>query len=221
MKHFKFVSAFAAAAVFLQMGPFAAPGQAAISGIQPHTFRTILTVKDTDVRLTEQPVAFIGKTPDSLIATVFVDPSRQFQTIVGFGGAFTEAAAITWRKMSLANQQAIINAYFDSSNGHGYTLCRTTINSGDFSETNHAYDEVAGDTQLKHFSIKRANLQNVKIMAWDHNRDDMDEYANVIYSDPFASRYIWGTAISLPQCQRHVTFYEQFPAILKPAICNG
>jgi glucosylceramidase len=271
---------------------------------QPATFRTILTVKDATARLTEQPALAIGRVAENSIATVFVDPARQFQTIEGFGGAFTEAAAVTWRKMSPTSQQAIINAYFDSATGHGYTLCRTHINSCDFSESNYAYDEVAGDTNLNHFSIERdqkallpmikaalatsktpfklfaapwsppawmktngemnhggklkpeyrqawadyfvrylqeykkqgvnlwglstqnepeavsgwdnclytpaeqrdfirdylgptlqrAHLQNIKVMAWDHNRDDLVEYADVIYSDPVASRYIWGTA---------------------------
>ena len=39
--------------------------------------------------------------------------------------------------------------------GHGYTLCRTHINSCDFSLGNYAYAEVPGDTELKHFSIER------------------------------------------------------------------
>ena len=43
-------------------------------------------------------------------------------------------------------------------------------------------------------TLKRSHLQNVNLMVWDHNRDDMVEYADVIYSDPVASSYIWGTA---------------------------
>jgi hypothetical protein len=79
---------------------------AMFSGALFGTFRTILTAKDTGARLTEQSVTAIGKMADSSIATVFIDPAHQFQTILGFGGAFTEAAAVTWLKMSPANQQA-------------------------------------------------------------------------------------------------------------------
>ena len=84
-----------------------------------------------------------------------VDPQRRFQKIEGFGGAFTEAAATTLCKMSPKKQEEIIHAYFNKITGHGYTLCRTHINSCDFALGNYAYTEVEGDTELKHFSIDR------------------------------------------------------------------
>ncbi|MDR7208232.1 glycoside hydrolase family 30 protein [Flavobacterium piscis] len=41
-------------------------------------------------------------------------------------------------------------------------------------------------------TLKKEKLGNVKIIAWDHNRDLMNQRANVIYSDPQASKYVWG-----------------------------
>ncbi len=41
-------------------------------------------------------------------------------------------------------------------------------------------------------TLKKEKLGNVKIIAWDHNRDLMNQRANVIYSDPEASKYVWG-----------------------------
>lgn len=122
---------------------------------QRGTIRTILTARDTNERLTEQLVLRIRKTGDDSLSTVFIDPAKPFQSIEGFGGAFTEAGALTWQKMGASNRQAIINAYFDSSSGHGYTLCRTHINSCDFALGNYAYTEVPGDTELRHFNIDR------------------------------------------------------------------
>ena len=52
-------------------------------------------------------------------------------------------------------QNEILNAYFNLNSGHGYSLCRTHINSCDFSLGNYAYTEVAGDVNLEHFSIER------------------------------------------------------------------
>jgi glucosylceramidase len=49
----------------------------------------------------------------------------------------------------------VLNAYFGKATGHGYTLCRTHINSCDFSLGNYAYAEVPGDTELENFSIDR------------------------------------------------------------------
>ena len=37
---------------------------------------------------------------------VTVDSSRQFQSLVGFGGAFTEAAAVSWLALPEAQQEA-------------------------------------------------------------------------------------------------------------------
>jgi glucosylceramidase len=126
--------------------------QAAIASAN---IRIFVTAKDTDDRITEKDaITAVGKTKVD-IPSVFLDPGKRFQTIEGMGGAFTEAAAVTLYKMSEGNQQRILKAYFDPVEGHGYTLCRTHINSCDFSVGNYAYDEVAGDTELKHFSIER------------------------------------------------------------------
>ena len=86
---------------------------------------------------------------------IILDDSIKYQTIEGFGGAFTEAAADTLYKLPKAAQDEIIRAYFDNSTGHGYTLCRTHIGSCDFALGNYAYTEVPGDTELEHFSIAR------------------------------------------------------------------
>src|SRR5205807_9386073 len=83
---------------------------------------------------------------------VFVDPSTKFQTILGIGGALTDASAETFAKLPPAKQQEILKAYFDSSTGIGYTLARTNIHSCDFSSASYTYvDE--GDKELRSFSV--------------------------------------------------------------------
>src|SRR6266699_1174361 len=83
---------------------------------------------------------------------VFVDPAKRFQTILGIGGALTDAAAETFAKLPKAKQQEILNAYFDVSNGIGYTLARTNIHSCDFSSGSYTYVN-EGDKQLQSFSV--------------------------------------------------------------------
>lgn len=78
-----------------------------------------------------------------------------FQTHLGFGGAFTEAAAHTFYKLSEKNREAFLRACFDPRDGNGYTLCRTHINSCDFALGNYASVEQEGDTDLKTFSLDR------------------------------------------------------------------
>src|ERR1700738_5591316 len=83
---------------------------------------------------------------------VFVDPARTFQTILGIGGALTDASAETFAKLPPAKQREILDAYFDANKGIGYTIGRTTIHSCDFSSASYTYvDE--GDKDLKTFSV--------------------------------------------------------------------
>lgn len=83
---------------------------------------------------------------------ITLKPEEQFQTITGFGGAFTESSAYLLNQLSEANRQKVLQAYF-GSDGAAYSLTRTHINSCDFSLGNYAYASVAGDTDLENFSI--------------------------------------------------------------------
>src|SRR6476620_7166563 len=84
---------------------------------------------------------------------VFVDPARKFQTILGIGGAITDASAETFAKLPKPKRDEILKAYFDANNGVGYSLARTNIHSCDFSSDSYTYvDE--GDKELRSFSVK-------------------------------------------------------------------
>ncbi len=41
-------------------------------------------------------------------------------------------------------------------------------------------------------TLEKEGLGNKKIVVWDHNRDLMPRRANIIFSDPEASKYAWG-----------------------------
>ncbi len=83
---------------------------------------------------------------------IFVDPKKTFQTILGIGGALTDASAETFYKLPKDKQQEILRAYFDPQNGIGYSLGRTHINSCDFSSSSYTYVK-DGDAQLTSFDI--------------------------------------------------------------------
>ncbi len=83
---------------------------------------------------------------------VFVDPTHSFQTLLGIGGAITDASAETFAKMPVAVQNQLLTAYYDKVNGIGYTLARTSIHSSDFSSASYTYVS-DGDKELKTFSI--------------------------------------------------------------------
>jgi len=80
-------------------------------------------------------------------------PEQTYQTITGFGGAFTESSAYLLNKLSKENRKKIIDAYFSKEGAH-YSLTRTHMNSCDFSLSNYSYTPVEGDKNLEHFSIE-------------------------------------------------------------------
>lgn len=80
-------------------------------------------------------------------------PDNTYQTITGFGGSFTEASAHLLNQLSSKNRELILKAYF-GTDGARYSLTRTHINSCDFSLGNYSYAAVAGDKELKSFTIE-------------------------------------------------------------------
>ena len=122
---------------------------------KPRLVRQFCTARDTDHRLSElAPLELVSAT-EPQEAAVFIDTTLRFQEFLGFGGAFTEAASVTLDKMPATQRQEILKAYFSPDKGNAYSLCRTHINSCDFSLGNYAYTEVEGDVGLEHFSIDR------------------------------------------------------------------
>ena len=84
--------------------------------------------------------------------SIFVDPSKLFQTFVGIGAALTDASAETFYKLPKAKQQEFLTAYFDKQKGIGYTVARTNINSCDFSSDMYTYVK-DGDKALQSFDV--------------------------------------------------------------------
>lgn len=265
---------------------------------------TVYTSADsTKLRLTQTDVlTFVpSKQPLEIEVSVFVEPTKTFQTFLGIGGAITDASAEVFAKLSKDKQKEFMNAYYDKEKGIGYSLLRTTIHSSDFASGSYTYIK-EGDKDLKTFNIdhdrqyripmikeaiktaggkltlyaspwsppafmkntnsmlkggtllpeyyqawanyftkfikayekegmpiwgitvqnepmatqtwescifsaeaerdflknflgptmKKEGLADKKIVVWDHNRDLMTQRANVIFSDPEASKYAWG-----------------------------
>ena len=265
---------------------------------------TVYTSADsTKLRLTQTDfLTFVpSKQPLEIEVSVFVEPTKTFQTFLGIGGAITDASAEVFAKLPKDKQKEFMNAYYDKEKGIGYSLLRTTIHSSDFASGSYTYIK-EGDKNLKTFNIdhdrqfripmikeaiktaggkltlyaspwsppafmkntnnmlrggtllpeyyqswanyytkfikayekegmpiwgitvqnepmatqtwescifsaeaerdflknflgptmKKEGLADKKIVVWDHNRDLMTHRANVIFSDPEASKYAWG-----------------------------
>jgi glucosylceramidase len=123
--------------------------------IETRRARQFCTARDTPYRLSELAPLELMPATGLVTASVFVDTGLRFQEFLGFGGAFTEAAAVTLDRLPAQVRRDVLEACFTPGRGHGYTLCRTHINSCDFALGNYAYADVEGDVALAHFSIAR------------------------------------------------------------------
>ncbi|MBS1915046.1 MAG: glycoside hydrolase family 30 protein [Bacteroidetes bacterium] len=116
---------------------------------------TVYTTADsTNLRLSITDTIMFKDLPQPLETDVcvFVDPAKPFQTLLGIGGALTDASAETFAKLPKDKQQEFLTACYDPQKGIGYTLGRTTIHSCDFSSDTYTY--VADkDSTLKSFSV--------------------------------------------------------------------
>lgn len=100
-----------------------------------------------------------GSSLEKPSGTIQLNPMRFYQTMAGFGGAFTESSAYLLNQLSPEKRSEVMQAYF-SAEGANYSLTRTHMNSCDFSLDHYSYAEESGDTELSAFTI-------------DHDREDL------------------------------------------------
>jgi glucosylceramidase len=98
------------------------------------------------------PAPAASRQPLETEVSVLVDRAHADQTVVGIGGAITDAAADAFARLSPAKQAELLTAYFDPERGLGYSLLRTTIHSSDFSAESYTYVR-DGDTALASFDV--------------------------------------------------------------------
>ncbi|MGN6177626.1 MAG: glycoside hydrolase family 30 protein [Mucilaginibacter sp.] len=112
------------------------------------------TAENTDYRLTRTETLNFKPhgQPVEKEVCIFVDPSKTFQSVLGIGGALTDASAETFYKLPKDKQEEVLNAYYNDKTGIGYTIGRTSIQSSDFSSETYSY-VADNDVALKTFSI--------------------------------------------------------------------
>lgn len=125
-----------------------------VKGTTNSTVKIYTTAKNTSHRLSlvdDVPFRDTGRMVERKVF-VFVDDSRSFQTMLGIGGAITDASAETFAKLSTTQQNELLKAYYDPKDGIGYTLARTNMQSCDFSSGSYSY-VTENDKDLKSFTI--------------------------------------------------------------------
>ncbi|KAK7789534.1 hypothetical protein R5R35_003347 [Gryllus longicercus] len=99
-------------------------------------------------------------TPQAKAADVAftLDPSSTQQTIIGYGGSFTDAAGINILSLSAPAQENFLRSYF-SPEGIELNMGRVPIAGADFSTRPYTYDDVADDDDLSEFKLQPEDFQ--------------------------------------------------------------
>ncbi|HWO65495.1 MAG TPA: ricin-type beta-trefoil lectin domain protein [Umezawaea sp.] len=125
----------------------AAPAMAAT------TANVWLTTADRSNLLRQQGNVTFGTGGSGPVITV--NPNTTYQSMVGFGASFTDAAA--WNVFNSPRRDEIMNALFNPSSGVGLSWLRQPIGATDFSRGFYTYDDGAADPSLSRFSISHDN----------------------------------------------------------------
>ena len=86
---------------------------------------------------------------ESQILNVYSD--IEYQDVIGFGGALTDATAISFYKLKEEKRKELLNEYF-GEDGSRYNIIRLPIGSSDFSEKSYSY---VSKKDLSDFSIDK------------------------------------------------------------------
>ena len=81
-----------------------------------------------------------------------IDDAITYQTILGFGGAFTDSSAIVADQLSENLRQILLEQYF-GNDGLQYNIGRIPMAAADFSTSFYTYAPVWNDFDLNNFSI--------------------------------------------------------------------
>ena len=79
-------------------------------------------------------------------------PDEEFQEYIGFGASFTESSAWNLATIPVDLRKDVLTRIFSPTQGAGFTLTRTHINSSDYSNNHYTYVE-PNDEDLSTFSI--------------------------------------------------------------------
>jgi glucosylceramidase len=114
----------------------------------------ILYVTDVVEKHAARPPLF-WTTPTAPVAgaSIRIDSTRQYQPIVGFGAAFTEASCFLLSNMPPNARHAFLTEMY-SPQQMNLSMGRCCVGASDYARSVYSYDDVADDMNLDHFSIK-------------------------------------------------------------------
>jgi glucosylceramidase len=87
-------------------------------------------------------------------AKIKIDSSKEYQEILGFGGAFNEVGFEAIASLNTEGKDELFKALFDEEECN-FSLCRTPIGASDFALDAYSLNDTKDDYEMKNFSIER------------------------------------------------------------------
>ena len=185
--------AFAMAAVAVAAGVTPAVGEN-ITVIQ--TAETIPSKAKPD-RLAKYSVP-VQSSPKSGVMTLDIDVTKKFQTIKGFGGAFTDSVAHVFAQLKPELQEEVLESMWGKT-GQKYNLARLTIGATDFSVDVYNYNENPLNFNQSLFSIKHDKDKIIPLILKAEQKSkeaspgEQLEYLSTSWSPPGWMKRAWLT----------------------------
>jgi glucosylceramidase len=123
------------------------------TGISPRAWLTAGSRRYQEISLSgwQGPT---GSPPSAGPTTIEIEPSRTFQSMLGFGGAFTDSSCFLLNQMRPDARHELLQELYSTA-GLNLSVARTCIGSSDYSLTAYTFDDMpAPDPGLSHFSIE-------------------------------------------------------------------
>lgn len=83
---------------------------------------------------------------------ISIDPEVKYQSILGFGAAFTDASVCNINSLLPEQKEEMMDMLF-SPDKMNMNVCRTTVAQSDYGRVPYTYDDTPDDMELKDFSI--------------------------------------------------------------------
>nr|XP_053632503.1 lysosomal acid glucosylceramidase-like [Cherax quadricarinatus] len=144
---------------------------------------TVVTTSEEGLRFNVEtfPVSS-EQTPDAVVVTL--DREDVYQTIIGFGGSFTDSTGLNVVGLPSEAQEYFLRSYF-APEGLGYNLCRIPIAGSDFSTRPYSYDDVEGDIDLVYWNLTMEDY-NYKLPLIKRAKE-LSPYQIKLFGSPWSS----------------------------------
>jgi glucosylceramidase len=143
----------AAASVPAKLAP-ASVASTTVAGVAPQMGAEIsVWVTAGEERYASAPhIQWGAASGGTLTDQIQLDPSKKFQDILGFGGAFTDATCFTLNRLAPDTREKLLHEMFHPSE-MALSVCRTCIGASDYSASLYSFDDGEADPTLARFSI--------------------------------------------------------------------